>query len=86
MTPEYFRFIRKTVLKVTQRDLGTMIGYKEASVSLYERGVKPLPIAVIYAMYWLAMYGEGLMIPSQWHSEFTEADGNSGTRHTTATP
>ena len=57
MTPEEFKEIRLSLGK-TQAEMGAMLGRTRHTVSFYELGASPIPVAVAIAVRSLASQGE----------------------------
>ncbi len=70
MTPEDFLRIRKTVLHVTQAQLGDLIDRKPRQIANYEKGNSPIPKGVALAMAWLAVFGSLDPYEEGWRPPF----------------
>ena len=60
MTPEKFKHFRKQTLKLTQAELGAILGFDRNRIRRLENGSTEITNETVYAVYWLAFHGPKL--------------------------
>ena len=57
MKPETMAKVRKNQLRLTQAQLGDIIGYSSRQISKMEQGEADIPLWMPYTLAWLLLHG-----------------------------